>query len=154
MMLNSGSRLTLVIFIIVLVALILFMVLFAVNSKKNKKTPVVLKVFILVFAIVSIAGSFVVPLSYYSDIPINIQYGKFYSVKSDRPNEYINIHRDSLSFHASGSSNELQGNYILKDDILDITYKDGTKAKFFVKHFGKELVNAENNQRAFLYGGD
>lgn len=147
---NSGSRLVFIIFIIAIAILLALLVLFAIISKKKNKAPVVLKVITIVSALIVIAGCFVFPLSYYGDIPLNLQYGKFVAYNSA---DYLNVHRDSLSLHKDGASQGLKGTYTLKNDVLEITYQDGTKDRFFVKHFGRELVDAETNNKAYEYKG-
>ena len=146
---NSGSRLVFIIFIIAIAILIGLLVLFAILAKKNK-VPVVLKVFTIVSAIIVVAGCFVFPLSYYGDIPLNLQYGTYLAYNSAN---YLKVHRDSLELHKDGASEGLKGTYTLKNDVLEITYQDGTKDKFVVKHFGRELVDAETNNKAYEYKG-
>ena len=146
---NSGSRLVFIIFIIAIAILIGLLGLFAILAKKNK-VPVVLKVFTIVSAIIVVAGCFVFPLSYYGDIPLNLQYGTFLAYNSAN---YLKVHRDSLELHKDGASEGLKGTYTLKNNVLEITYQDGTKDKFVVKHFGRELVDAETNNKAYEYKG-
>ena len=147
---NSGSRLVFIIFIIAIAILIALVVIFAVISKKKKKAPVALKILTIFSALIVVAGCFVFPLSYYGDIPLNLQYGTYLAYNSAN---YLNIHRDSLSLHVGGTSQGLKGTYTLKNDVLEITYQDGTKDKFIVKHFGHELVDAETNNKAYQYKG-
>ena len=147
---NSGSRLVFMIFVIATAILIALLILFAILAKKKNKAPAVLKVFIIVSALIVMAGCFVFPLSYYGDIPLNLQYGTYLAYNSAN---YLKVHRDSVSLHIDGASQGLKGTYTLKNDVLEITYQDGTKDKFVVKHFGRELVDAETNNKAYEYKG-
>lgn len=146
---NSGSRLVFIIFVIAVAILIGLLVLFAILAKKNK-VPVVLKVFTIVSAIIVVAGCFVFPLSYYGDIPLNLQYGTYLAYNSAN---YLKVHRDGLELHKDGASEGLKGTYTLKNDVLEITYQDGTSDRFIVKHFGHELVDAETNNKAYEFKG-
>ena len=147
---NSGSRLVFIIFVVSLVILFTLLVVFALKSKKKEKAPAVIKVFTILFAVISIAGCFVFPLTYFGDIPLNLQYGTFIAYNSA---DYLRVHRDSVELHKDAASQGLKGTYTLKNDILQITYKDGTSAKYVVKHFGRELVDYETNHKAFEYKG-
>ena len=147
---NSGSRLVFIIFVIAIAILIALLVLFAILAKKKNKAPAVLKAFTIVAALIVMAGCFIFPLSYYGDIPLNLQYGTYLAYTSAN---YLKVHRDSVSLHKDGASNGLKGTYTLKNDVLEITYQDGTKDKFVVKHFGRELVDAETNRKAYDYKG-
>ena len=145
---NSGSRIVFIAFIICICILILLLILIAVSSKKKNKTPAVLKVFSLLFALIVLAGSFVFPLTYLGDIPLDLKYGMF---RSYNHADYLVIHRDSIELHKDGVSEGLKGTYTLRNDVLEITYKDGTTDKFIVKHMGVELVDAETNNKAYKY---
>ena len=147
---NSGSRLVFMIFVIAIAILIALLILFAILAKKKNKAPAVLKVLTIVSALIVMAGCFVFPLSYYGDIPLNLQYGTYLAYNSAN---YLKVHRDSLELHKDGASQGLKGTYTLKNDVLEITYQDGTKDKFIVKHFGRELVDAETNNKAYEYKG-
>ena len=148
---NSGSKIVFIAFVICVCILILLLILIALASKKRNKAPAVLKAFSLLFALVVLAGSFVFPLTYLGDIPLDLRYGTFKSINHA---DYLRIHRDSIELHKDGASEGLKGTYTLKNDVLEITYKDGTKDKFVVKHMGTELVDAETNNKAYKYVKD
>ena len=103
------------------------------------------------FALIVLAGSFVFPLTYLGDIPLDLKYGMFRSYNNP---DYLVIHRDSIELHKNGESEGLKGTYTLRNDVLEITYKDGTTDKFIVKHMGVELVDAETNNKAYKYVKD
>ena len=148
---NSGTRLVLIIFLAVIAVLFILLILVALQSKKKKRIPAVLKVFTILFAICSIAGGFVFPFTYYCDIPLNLKYGHF--MGNGTP-DYLVVHHDSVELHENGESKGLKGTYTIKNDVLEITYNNGTTDKFVVKHFGAELVDPVTNMRAYYYTGD
>ena len=148
---NSGTRLVFIIFLVVIVILFVLLILVALIGKKKRKVPVILKVFTILFTVLSIAGGFVFPFTYYCNIPLNLKYGRF--MGNGTP-DYLVVHHDSVELHENGESRGLKGTYSIKNDVLEITYKDGTVDKLIVKHFGAELVDPITNMRAYYYTGD
>lgn len=154
---NTGSRLVFILFIAIIVALFTVLIIIALQSKNKNKVQVPLKVVAIVLAVLTVAGCFICPLTYYCDIPINLRYGNYEACPGYYPGhrtyKSLVIHRDSLEI-TNSASERIGGRYTLKNDILEVYLTDGTRETFVVKHFGSELVDKESNIKAFTYIGD
>ena len=155
---NTGSRLIFILFLAIIVALFTFLIIIFVKSTKKKEVKKPLKILAIVFAVLTLAGCFICPLTYFGDIPIDIRYGTYRAcegyVNYVGSVEIMKVHRDSISLYRNGSSEGISGYYNLKNDILDIKFSDGTTQRFIVKGFGTDLVHASTNIKAFQYIGD
>ena len=146
---NSGFRIFLIAFGAVAALLVLFIILIAVLSKKKGKPPVALKAFSILFAILFMAASIMLPLACNNYIPVNLRYGRFES--EDHPGECIKVHRDSISYYEGSDAKKQEGKWSLQKDFLTIVMQDGTEMEFKVRGLGTELIDPETNQLVFLY---
>lgn len=155
---NTGSRLIFILFLAIIVALFTFLIIIFVQNNKKKEVKKSLKILALVFAVLTLAGCFICPLTYFGDIPINLRYGTYQAydgyIGYVGSVQVLKVHRDSISLYRDGSSAGTSGYYTLKNDILEIKYGDGTMQRFVVKHLGSELVDESTNIKAFHYIGD
>ena len=136
MNLNSGTKLLLIIFLLSLALLLILLIIFGLVSKKTNKLPKATKPLTIVAAIIMIASSILTPLAHYNYIPINLKFGYFNNVV-DETNK-LKINRDSIEYMPNYGDIK-KGKYTLVNDILTISYKDGSTMEFEVKGMGTDL---------------
>jgi len=137
MNINSGTVLFLIIFGSSLTLLILILLIMAIVAKKKGRIPAAGKAFSVILASISFAFSILTPLVHHNVIDINLRFGYFTNRVLDNGTK-IKINRDSISYYPNGGESK-QGTYSLNNDILTISYKDGTTEIYEVKDFGTHL---------------
>ena len=137
-MFNQGTFIFLIALAGSVLLLFIFVLLIGIIGKKKQKGAglAVLKMFSLLFVIITIGLSVTSTLAYYNYLPVNIRYGRYISV--DGTKTYLKINRHSCEIHKNGSSEGIDGRWTLEENQLKIRY-DGTQDTYSMGDFGTKI---------------